>query len=210
MLNASAGFWEIGNQLGYICKFGTFESDAVILQIGSHDLQQHPTSSAGLKNNPLMPNRQPLLAMQEEFDRYVMLRFSSVFVPNSPVANVPVAEAQRFRENMQRSQIVALVRERNIPLFVLYTCDRSDLLPIPNQPRFKSELVDRLKALKIPVTDTHAAWSKLPKTTVESYFRDGVHSTAPAYESIADLVFQQLRTEKKLAACSLTNTNSER
>ncbi|MEG4205290.1 hypothetical protein QUA20_15315 [Microcoleus sp. Pol7_A1] len=102
VLNASAGFWGIGNQLGYICKFGTFESDAVILQIGTHDLQQHPSSSTGLKNNPLMPNRQPLLAMQEVFDRYVMLRFSSVFVPNYPVADVPVAEAQRFRENMQR------------------------------------------------------------------------------------------------------------
>ncbi|WP_293231573.1 SGNH/GDSL hydrolase family protein [Microcoleus sp. PH2017_05_CCC_O_A] len=211
VLNASAGSWGIGNQLGYIRKFGTFESDAVILQIGTHDLLQPSSTSAGLKNNPLMPNRQPLLAIQEVFDRYVMPRFSSVFVPNSPVGGVPVPETQRFRENMQRfEQIVALVRESNIPLFVLYTCDRSDLLPVPNQPRFKSQFVDRLKALKIPLIDTHAAWSKLPKTTVESYFRDGVHPTAPAYESIADLLFQQLCTEKKLAACSLTNTNSEK
>jgi lysophospholipase L1-like esterase len=105
-------------------------------------------------------------------------------------------------ENMQRfEQIVALVRAKNIPLFVLYTCDRADLLPVPNQPKFKSEFVDRLKALKIPVIDTHAAWSKLPKTRVESYFRDGVHPTAPAYESIADLVFQQLCIQKKLVAC---------
>ncbi|WP_051041524.1 hypothetical protein [Oscillatoria nigro-viridis] len=88
VLNAAAGFWGIGNQLGYICKFRTFGSDAVILQIGTRDLLQPPSSSAGLKNNHLMPNRQPLLAMQEVFDRYVMLRFSSVFVPNSPVAGV--------------------------------------------------------------------------------------------------------------------------
>lgn len=211
VLNASAGSWGIGNQLGYIRKFGTFESDAVILQIGTHDLLQPPSSSAGVGNDPLMPNRKPLLAIQEAFQRHVSPKLSSIFVSNSPAAGVPVSESQRFRENMQRfEQIVALVRAKNIPLFVLYTCDRSDLLPIPNQPRFKSEFVDRLKALKIPVIDTHAAWSKLPKTTVESYFRDGVHPTAPAYESIADLVFQQLCTEKKLAACSLTNTNSEK
>ena len=173
------------------------------MQIGTHDLLQPPSSSAGVENNPLMPNRKPLLAMQEVFDRHVMPRFSSVFVANSPGAGVQVPEAQRFRENMQRfEQIVALVRSRNIPLFVLYTCDRADLLPVPNQPKFKSQFVDRLKALKIPVIDTHAAWSKLPKTTVESYFRDGVHPTAPAYKSIADLLFQQLCTEKKLAACS--------
>ena len=149
-----------------------------------------------------MPNRKPLLAIQEVFERHVMPQLSSVFVSNSP-AGVPVSESQRFMENMQRfEQIVALVRAKNIPLFVLYTCDRADLLPVPNQPKFKSEFVDRLKALKIPVIDSHAAWSKLPKTRVESYFRDGVHPTATAYESIiADLVFQQLCIQKKLVVC---------
>jgi len=202
VLNASAGSWGIGNQLGYIRKFGTFESDAVILQIGTHDLLQPPSSSAGVGNDPLMPNRKPLLAIQEVFQRHVMPKFSSNFVSNSSAAGVPVSESQRFMENMQRlEQIVALARAKNIPLFVLYTCDRADLLPVPKQPKFKSEFVDRLKALKIPVIDTHAAWSKLPKTTVESYFRDGVHPTAPAYESIADLVFQQLCIDKKLVVC---------
>ena len=148
-----------------------------------------------------MPNRKPLLAIQEVFQRHVSPKLSSIFVSNSP-ARVPVSESQRFMENMQRfEQIFAWVRAKNIPLFVLYTCDRADLLPVPNQPKFKSEFVDRLKALKIPVIDTHAAWSKLPKTRVESYFRDGVHPTAPAYESIADLVFQQLCIQKKLVAC---------
>jgi len=202
VLNASAGSWGIGNQLGYIRKFGTFESDAVILQIGTHDLLQLPSSIPGVGNHPLMLNRKPLLAIQEVFEIYVMPQLSSVFVSNSPAAGVPVSESQGFMENMQRfEQIVALVRAKNIPLFVLYTCDRADLLPVPNQPKFKSEFVDRLKALKIPVIDTHAAWSKLPKTRVESYFRDGVHPTAPAYESIADVVFQQLCIQKKLVAC---------
>ncbi|WP_445246234.1 SGNH/GDSL hydrolase family protein [Microcoleus sp. OTE_8_concoct_300] len=201
VLNASAGSWGIGNQLGYIRKFGTFESDAVILQIGTHDLLQPPSSSAGVGNDLLMPNRKPLLAIQEVFQRHVSPKLSSIFVSNSP-AGVPVSESQRFMENMQRfEQIVALVRSKNMPLFVLYTCDRADLLPVPNQPKFKSEFVDRLKALKIPLIDTHAAWSTLPKTRVESYFRDWVHPTAPAYESIADLVFQQLCIEKKLVAC---------
>jgi lysophospholipase L1-like esterase len=202
VLNASAGSWGIGNQLGYIGKFGTFESDAVILQIGTHDLLQPPSGIPGVAKHPLMLNSKPLLAIQEVFHRHVMPKLSSVFVSNSPAASVPVSESQRFMENMQRfEQIVALVRAKNIPLFVLYTCDRADLLPVPNQPKFKSEFVDRLKALKIPVIDTHAAWSKLPKTRVESYFRDGVHPTAPAYESIADLVFQQLCIQKKLVAC---------
>ena len=105
-----------------------------------------------------MLNRKPLLAIQEVFETHVMSQLSSVFVSNSP-AGLPVSESQRFMENMQRfEQIVALVRAKNIPLFVLYTCDRADLLIVPNQPKFKSEFVDRLKALKIPVIYTHAAW----------------------------------------------------
>jgi hypothetical protein len=211
VLNASAGSWGIGNQLGYIRKFGTFESDAVILQIGTHDLLQPTSNSSRVGTDPLMPNRKPLFAIQEFFERHIMPKFSKVFVSDSPAARVQVPEEVRFGENMQKlEEIAALVRAKNMQLLVLYTCDRSDLLPVPNQPRFKSQFVDRLKALKIPLIDTHAAWSKLPKTTVESYFRDGVHPTAPAYESIADLLFQQLCTEKKLAACSLTNTNSEK
>ncbi|MEG3849633.1 SGNH/GDSL hydrolase family protein [Microcoleus sp. herbarium19] len=202
VLNASAGSWGIGNQLGYIRKFGTFESDAVILQIGTHDLVQPTSSSAGVGNDPLMPNRKPLLAIQEALDRHIMPKLSSIFVSDSPAAGVQVPESQRFEENMQKlEEIAALVRAKNIQLFVLYTCDRADLLPVPNQPKFKSQFADRLKALKIPVTDTHAAWSKLPNKRVESYFRDGVHPTAPAYESIADLMFQELCIQKKLVAC---------
>jgi GDSL-like Lipase/Acylhydrolase family len=202
VLNASAGSWGIGNQLGYIRKFGTFESDAVILQIGTHDLLQPTASSSRVGNDPLMPNRAPLFAIQEVFERHVMPRLSTIFVSNSSPAGVPVSEEVRFRENMQKlEEIAALVRAKNMQLFVLYTCDRADLVPVPNQPKFKSEFFDRLQVLKIGVIDSHAAWSKFRRKRVESYFRDGVHPTPQAYESIADLMFQQLCTQKKLIAC---------
>lgn len=202
VLNASAGSWGIGNQLGYLRKFGTFESDAVILQIGTHDLVQPTSSSSRVGNDPLMPNRKPLLAIQEVFDRHVMPKLSSVFVSDSAAAGVQAPVSVRFEENMQKlEEIAALVRAKNMQLFVLYTCDRADLLPVPNQPKFKSQFFDRLKVLNVGVIDTHAAWSKLPTTRVESYFRDGVHPTPQAYEAIADLMFQQLCTQKKLVAC---------
>jgi hypothetical protein len=200
VLNASAASWGIGNQLGYIRKFGTFESEVVMKanwysRFATTSKQQR----AGGKSPGDAESQTVIGNSRSVSNIYVRPKLSSIFVLNSPVAGVPVSESQRFMENRQRfEQIVALVRAKNIPLFVLYTCDRADLLPVPNQPKFKS---DRLKALKVPVIDTHAAWSKLPKTRVESYFRDGVHPTAPAYESIADLVFQQLCIQKKLVAC---------
>lgn len=202
VLNASAGSWGIGNQLGYLRKYGTFDSDVVILQIGTHDLLQPPGSSSRVGNDPLMPNQKPLLAVQEVFQRHLWPRVSGFFQSHSAAAGVPVSEADRFRDNMQRlEEINALVRAKNIPLFVLYTPDRADLLPVPNQPKFKSEFFARLKVLQIEVIDIHEGWSKLQPSRIEKYFRDGVHPTPQAYESIADLMFQDLCNDKKLAAC---------
>ncbi|NJR25807.1 MAG: SGNH/GDSL hydrolase family protein [Richelia sp. CSU_2_1] len=202
VLNVSAGSWGIGNQLGYIRKFGTFDSDAVILQIGTHDLLQPPGSSSRVGNDPLMPNRKPLLAVQEVFERHFWPQVSSFFESHSAAAAMPVSEAERFGQNMQKlEEIAALVRAKNIPLFVLYTPDRADLLPQPNRPKFKAEFFARLKVLQIEVIDIHEGWSKLQARRIESYFRDGVHPTPQAYESIADLMFQELCGEKKLAAC---------
>lgn len=202
VLNASAGSWGIGNQLGYIRKFGTFGSDAAILQIGTHDLLQ-PTSGSGMVDNyPMMLNQKRLLAIHEAFEKHVLPLVSRFFVPNSETVVVSVSEEVKFKENMQKlEEIAALVRAKNIPLFVLYTPDRADLLPVPNQPKFKSELFARLKVWQIEVIDIHEAWSKLQPRRVERYFRDGVHLTPQAYESIADLMFQDLCHEKKLAAC---------
>ncbi len=79
VLNASARSWGIGNQLGYLHKFGTFNSDAVILQIGTHDLLQ-PTSTGekiGFSSN--FPNHPPLLAIEELFTRYGLPKLKEEF-----------------------------------------------------------------------------------------------------------------------------------
>ena len=51
-----------------------------MLQIGTHDLLQPPSSSAGVGNDPLMPNRKPLLAIQEVFQIQIMRPGCQVFL----------------------------------------------------------------------------------------------------------------------------------
>ncbi|MBD3560821.1 SGNH/GDSL hydrolase family protein, partial [Planktothrix sp. FACHB-1355] len=70
VLNASSGSWGIGNQLGYLRKFGTFNADAVILQIGTHDLTQPTSNSEIVGHHPSFPTHPPLLAIQEAWTRY--------------------------------------------------------------------------------------------------------------------------------------------
>jgi lysophospholipase L1-like esterase len=209
ILNASAGSWGIGNQLGYLQEFGTFNSDAVILQIGSHDLTQPTSTSERVGNDPNYPNRPPVSAIQEAVTRYILPRllgnvnlnpFSNQEIPQLSPAQVD----QQFQKNMELLKAaVKLVREQKIPVYVLFTPNRYDLIPKTATPPYKPEFMQVLKSLQIPVFDTHAAWSKLPTNIVDTYFRDEVHLSEAGYKTTANLIFQQLCIQQKFQGCFL-------
>lgn len=186
VLNASANSWGIGNQLGYLQKFGTFNADAIILQIGTHDLLQ-PTSQG--KN--LYPIEYPSSAIAELFQRYLIPRISYFMRGKVTLANENLD--LQFKDNVQSLQaIAALTQENNIPLVVVYTPSREDVLPIPNDPAYKSQFFQVLQESKIAAIDIHNAWSKLPSEMVKSYFVDWAHLTPEGQRSVAELVFKNL------------------
>ncbi|MUL37286.1 SGNH/GDSL hydrolase family protein [Gloeocapsopsis dulcis] len=207
VLNASAGSWGIGNQLGYLRKFGTFQADAVILQIGTHDLIQPKSTSERVGRDPNYPNQAPLLAIQELVSRYALPKTTRLLKLNSSSTEIPeVASNQQklqFEQNMESfKNIVNRLRTENIPVFVLYTPNRADLLPNFNSPPYKSEFFQLLKSLEIPVIDTHTNWSNLPPATVVTYFRDQVHLSVAGNQAAAELLFQQLCMKRQSTACS--------
>jgi lysophospholipase L1-like esterase len=205
VLNASAGSWGIGNELGYLRKFGIFQSDAVILQIGTHDLTQPTSTSAALRRNSNYPLRPPLLATEELITRYILPRLflSTPSNSTSPTPQVLNTEDEQFQQNMQQLKaMVNLVRAKKIPVFVLFTPNREDLIPTPKTPKYKSQFLQVLKELQVPVFDTHTAWSSLPTTTVESFFIDHVHLNEAGNQGVVDLISKQLCTYSKLQVCS--------
>lgn len=187
VLNASAGSWGIGNQLGYLRKFGFFDSDILILQIGTHDLVQPKSSSDRVGRDPNYPNRLPLLATQELCQRYLIPRVQRRLGLNASgeIPTTTELEAQ-FRQNMTYFQeIIALARRQSLPVYVLYTPNWVDVLPQPQDPLYKDEFLSLLESLQVPVIDLQERWSALPATTVESYFRDSVHLTVSGNQAIA-------------------------
>lgn len=206
VLNASAGSWGIGNQLGYLRKFGIFQSNTVIVQIGSHDLTQPTSTSAPVGHNPSFPDQLPILATQELITRYILpkLFLSTTSNSSSPTPQVLNREDDKqFQQNMQQLKaIVNLVRAKKIPVFVLFTPNREDLIPTPKTPKYKSQFLQVLKELQVPVFDTHIAWSSLPTTTVQSFFRDEVHLNEVGHQAAADLISKQLCIYSKLQVCS--------
>lgn len=207
VLNASAGSWGIGNQLAYLQKFGTFNADAVILQIGSHDLTQLTSTSDVVGNYPAYPDRPPVLAMQEAWTRYAWPQLAYKLGFGSPVNEIPAPKSsnpdRQFKENMESlQQIVKLVRAKNIPVFVLYTPNIDDLLPKLKVSPYKTEFLRLLKNLQVPIIDTQSAWSRLPQPTVQTYFRDWVHLNFPANQAIVQQLFGQLCLGRQLPSCS--------
>lgn len=204
VLNASAGSWGIGNQLGYLRKFGVFDSNAVIVQIGTQDLTQPTSTSERVGRNPRYPTHPPLLATQELITRYISPKLFSAFKSDSEIPQVSETEHnQQFQQNMQSFKaIVSLIRAKQIPLIVLFTPSRADLIPTPNTPKYKSEFLQVLKKSQIPVIDVHKNWSKLPAATVKTYYRDRVHFNETGNQAVADLLSKKLCANSELKLCS--------
>lgn len=206
ILNGSAGSWGIGNQLGYLRKFGIFQSNAVILQIGTHDLTQPTSTIAPVGHNPNYPDRSPILATQELITRYILPKFFLSTASNSSSTTPQVLNKEndkQFQQNMQQVKaMVNLIRAKKIPVFVLFTPNCEDLIPTAKTPKYKSQFLQLLKKLQVPMFDTHTAWSSLPTTTVQSFFRDEVHLNEAGNQAVVDLISKQLCTYSKLEVCS--------
>lgn len=208
VLNASAGSWGIGNALGYLRKFSTFNADAVILQIGTHDLTQPTSTSAVVGHHPAFSTHPPLLATQDAWNRYIsplIVGKLGYNLPNGDFASssISLTPDQQFNQNMEYlKEIITRIRGKKIPVFVLFTPNREDLLPKTNVPKYKSEFFQLLQSLQVPVIDTHTAWSTLSPATVATYFRDDVHLTIQGHQAIAQNLFGQLCLQRQLKACS--------
>lgn len=196
VLNASAGSWGIGNQLGYLCKFGTFDSDLVILQIGTHDLIQL-TSDSSVVGRASHPDRLPKFAILELLLRYLYPRLIGFLTRRSlgGLEQVPMPKdrASQFLKNMSFLEaIIQLVRLDTIPVLVLFTPSREDIIPTFKSPEFKSEFLKILSNHAVPLIDVHADWSQRPPELARHYFRDDVHLTVAGNRAIATLTSEHL------------------
>lgn len=218
VLNASAGSWGLGNQWAYLQRFGDFDSELLILQIGTHDLVQATSTGEHIGKVPNFPDRAPVLAWQEVWSRYVWPQIQLQWhlwrsQPHAQSRAAPTPDPdygdeherqrqhhsqQQFEQNLEiLTELLVWAQARSLPVWVVYTPDRVDVLtpddfPSDYQPRFKAEFVDWLRSRQIPLIDTHDAWQALPPERTGTYFRDDVHLTPAGNQAVAALVVAAL------------------
>lgn len=203
ILNASAGSWGIGNQLAYLKKFGIFDSDMIILQIGTHDLIQPTSTSEKVGNDPYFPATKPFSAIGEGWERYGkrfvifwLWGYHKISVakyleePEIPPQLNPTVD---FPKNMgYLKEILTIAKNKNIPIYVLFTPYRDDLLVKKDLPSYYTEFLAVLKEQNVTVIDSYAYWKVFPKSLPSNYFRDSVHLTVTGNLAIANLLFEKL------------------
>ncbi|MCU0550968.1 MAG: GDSL-type esterase/lipase family protein [Leptolyngbya sp. Prado105] len=72
ILNASANSWSPRNELAYLQRFGTFNSDVIVLVINTDDLFGTKPTSLGVGRDRSYPDRKPISAIQEVIERYLL------------------------------------------------------------------------------------------------------------------------------------------
>ena len=202
-LNASASSWGIGNQLAYLQTFGVFDSDLLLVFIGTHDLVQPTSTQERVGHHPAYPERPPLLAWQELWTRYLWPRLVRVWRTWQPPSEIPVApepERQVQANLADLSRLVTLARQQAVPVGVVYTPDLTDVWGRDPHPPYKLRLQAQLQALGVPLIDVHEAWRHRRWREVEPFFRDSVHLTPAGHAAIAHVIRAHLCWEPALAA----------
>ena len=173
VLNESTGGWALANEEGYISKFGVYNSQIVVEEIGTNDLTQ-PFAPENTVGTISYPDHKPLLGLQELVMRYILPRVApTLFNVTDPGVNIHQNISQ-FKANL------AIIRKMKKDV----NADGAKMVVIfMKQPTFSEPtnpttvfeehtLFKTLTDLNIPFISPSAEFIKEGDANL---FRDGVH-----------------------------------
>jgi lysophospholipase L1-like esterase len=193
VLNASAGGWGPGNELGYLKSRGTFHADLVVFCVNPTDLDGDTNPGLlGLEYG--QPEHKPVLALQELWVRYAMPRLANLLEPAQAHAagpsitdNLATGVPVMLRE-MQQAKGFA---NRNGAAFaVIYTSAKTGDAGFDTAATHAAH--DRLVAWtrenSVPIVDVSAAFAACNQNEL---YIDNLHIQEMGHEIIAEAFREQ-------------------
>ncbi|MDX2214324.1 MAG: SGNH/GDSL hydrolase family protein [Oculatellaceae cyanobacterium bins.114] len=191
VLNASANSWGPRNELAYLQKFGTFESQILVLLINTDDLFATAPTSVQVGRDRNYPDHQPPFALAEVVERYLL--------KPAPIPELEAVHAEggdRVGVNLDAiSKISALVNQNNGRLVLVMTPLLRELGPSGSRDyelKARQRLKDFTNSYSIPYLDCLPIFNQVGD--FKSLYRDHIHLNPKGNQQVSQSLVEVLRS----------------
>ncbi len=188
VLNISANSWNPRNELAYLQKFGTFDSQIIILIINTDDFFGLKPSSLVVGNDFNYPNKKPLFAWQELGQKIIKNKFKKV---NDSSINV---EKDLLTKNLNAIKEIKLISDKKKAQFILaLTPLKREITPPYSrdyEEKARIKLQDLTQTQKINYIDFLTLFKQEKNST--NFYYDHIHLNQLGTEFISKTLCKQI------------------
>ena len=189
VLNASANSWGPRNELAYLQRFGSFESQAIVLLINTDDLFAITPNSLQVGREPNYPNRKPPLALIEVFYRY--------WLKPKPIPELTALQQEggdRVGANLEAIRKIQSIAAQSNAEFLLVITPLLRELGNPGSRDYEKKARQRLTELtqkqQIPLIDFLPIFNAA--SDYGAFYRDPIHLSTSGDQQVMQRIAEKL------------------
>lgn len=190
VLNASANSWGPRNQLAYLKRFGTFESEAIVLLLNTDDLFATVPTALPVGRDRNYPSRQPGWAIGELLER--------ILIPSKPIAGMEKVygeKGDRVGINLKAIEEIITIAKSNRAEFILAITPLLREVDGTEPREYEQKARMRFKsfadAAAIPLIDFLPLFQA--SQAVNTLYRDRIHLTPQGNQLVSETIGHSLR-----------------
>jgi hypothetical protein len=190
--NIAAGSWGPPNQLAYLKRFGLFDADVLVIVLSSHDYADAPTFEP-ISTNINLPDRKPILALWEGFQRYLLPRLTRRSASNEagPLPSTAEARPGDVRACLTAiREMIDLGRRAGARVIVAQHLTREETLASPEPGH--AEIAEEVRRAGLTPVELAPAFDAARARGRELY-RDRIHPSPAGQEVIAQTLDATIR-----------------
>jgi hypothetical protein len=189
VLNASANSWSPRNELAYLQRFGSFESQLIVLVINTDDLFGTAPASIVVGRDRNYPDRKPPTALAEVLSRYV---FRPQLIPE--LAAIQAEQGDRVGANLTAIRQVQELAQQNQARFILLMTPLRRELGQPGPYDYEVEARQRLHAFTLTAEITYIdflpVFNALPNP--RTLYHDTIHLNLAGNQQVVAKLLEKI------------------
>lgn len=177
VLNISAGGWSPEHEFAYLKKNGLFDAKLMLVEWNGEDLYSEMNLDKTVGVSPNMPEKKPIFAIQELFNRYIIPELEGTSYRGGEVGFIE-NENKVKRNEKGINDLINLSKANMIPLVVYLHPNKEELLSKTLDARGLA-LLELLKSKNVTVYNGLSIME--PR-----FYRDGIHLNEEGHKRISD------------------------